>query len=213
MWLDSLKTLGWPYPVPSILFHLSSSTTLSSHWWPFPHQFFRVSLELRSTNLDLLLQMCPNKCQMDWDNHSLRLALCPLVDATCGKVCFHCCEGTLLEYFQVAIHQDHPSCARHPFNCCVGLLHPRCIISHLSLLNFMQALLACSVSDCHGVSMRWLFAPADLPLLPVWCHLCILWNMNMYPGRTVSGMLTGKGSVVWVNRQYPVRSELYHVWV
>lgn len=115
MWLDFLKTCpGWIYPVPSILFPLS-----------FPLQFFSVSLEVRSPNLDLVLQVCPHKCQMDWNNHSPGLADCPLVDANCDKVSFHCCKGTLLEHTQIAIHQDLPNHARHAFTCCEGLLHPR----------------------------------------------------------------------------------------
>lgn len=123
MWIDYLKiSLGWAYPVPSILFHLSSPTTLSSSWWPFPPQVFSVFLQVRSPNLDLVLPVCSNKCQMDWNNHNPQLADCPLVDATCEKVCSHCCEGTLLIHIQVATHQDHPSCA---FSCYVRLLHPR----------------------------------------------------------------------------------------
>lgn len=121
MWLDSLKTfLGWTYPVPSILCHLSSPTILSSYWRPFRLQVFGVFLEVRSPNLDLVLWVCPNKCQMDWSNHSFPLADCPLVNANVTKFAFPAARAPCWNTSRFATHQDHPSCAKSTgWDCCI----------------------------------------------------------------------------------------------
>ena len=154
---------------------------------------------------------------MDWNNHSPWLAGCSLIDAAHDKVCLHCCKGALLECFQVAIHQDLPGCTigrqTSPLLLCVITASQ---VQDLTII-FVKphAGLVGLLFQAVKVSMRWLFPLADPPPHSVvsFVHFAmyklhvIVWHMNIYPSRMVFGLLTGKGSVDWVNRQHPVGSE------
>lgn len=111
--------------------------------------------------------------------------------------------------------QAAPWTARRHFYCCVGLLHPKCRIWHLSLLNLMQVFLACSLRLLRCLcevalsSSRSASSPSVVSFAYfATCELhVIVCYVNTYPGRRVSRLLTGEGSVVWVNRRYPTGSD------
>lgn len=69
-----------------------------------PFQFFNGFLELDGSELDMVFQMWPNKCQGGWNGHIPWSASCTLTAQ--DAVCFCCSKATLLTHTWLTLPKD-----------------------------------------------------------------------------------------------------------
>lgn len=115
---------------------------------------------------------------------------CSFANAAQDMFCLRGCKGTLLACAQLF----HQSCPKAPsLFSCLELFCPRCRALHLSLLHFMQYMLA-QYSIWWGLSKWQLFLQEHLAFLQVWLPCTNLVQVHsIVPSRSFIKMLHSIG--------------------
>ena len=129
---------------PSVISHRAGSPTLLKNFcYPplDPLQSVHVFLELWGPEMGTILQLWPDRCWVEWDDHISTSACNAPADAVQDPICLFCGSSTLLSPVQLVVHQESQVTLKQGCSpvtwilVCTGLFWPRCRTSHFVRLH------------------------------------------------------------------------------